>query len=141
MIAIDGILDQHVAPQVGSVDRVYLNLYVARLQQPGGIYIWLREARGLPIPSPAMLGKIDTTFVKEVERYARDHAVPLMPFPRGVRKEEYVRPYFEAANAEGRSGASSSAPPRRRHAPVGCEPSRASRRASPGSSSGRPRSS
>ncbi len=104
MIAIDGILDQHVALQVESVDRVYLNLYVPRLQQPGGIYSWLREARGLPIPSPAMLGKIGTTFVKEVERYARDHAVPLMPFPRGARKEEYVRPYFAAANAEGRSG-------------------------------------
>ena len=43
MIAIDGILDQHVALQAESVDRVCLNLYVPRLQQPGGIYTWLQS--------------------------------------------------------------------------------------------------
>jgi len=104
MIAIDAILDQHVSLQVESVDRVYLNLYVPRLQQSGGVYTWLRDARGLPIPSPAMLGKIGTSFVKDVERYARDHGVPLEPFPKGVRKEAYVRPHFEAAMTQGRTG-------------------------------------
>lgn len=104
MIAIDAILDQHVSLQVESVDRVYLNLYVPRLQQPGGIYAWLRDARGLPIPSPAMLGKIGTAFVKDVERYAREHGIPLEPFPKGVRKEVHVRPYFQAAMDQGRTG-------------------------------------
>jgi len=101
---IPALLNQHVTLQVESVDRVYLNGYVAKLQYPAGVYHWLREVRGLPIPSPAMLGKIGDGYVRDVERFASQNGLVIQKFPKGKRKEDYVRPYFAAAQAEGRDG-------------------------------------
>lgn len=104
MADIPALLAQHVTLQVESVDRVYLNGYVPKLQYGAGVSHWLREVRGLPIPSPAMLGKIGDGYVRAVERFARDRGVPLEKFPKGVRKEQHVLPHFESAKTEGRHG-------------------------------------
>lgn len=104
MLPLDALLREQVTLEVESVDRVYLNAYVPRLQSSGGLFTWLRDIRGLPIPSPAMLGKIGTAFVHDVRRFAQEHHVPLESFPHGVRKEEHVRPYVERATTEGRTG-------------------------------------
>jgi hypothetical protein len=101
---IPALLRDHVTLTVESVDRVYLNGYVPKLQHPAGVYHWLKEDRGLPIPSPAMLGKIGDAFVRAVERFAAEHGLVIQKFPKAVRKEEYVRPYFTAAASEGRTG-------------------------------------
>jgi len=104
MEGIPALLHDHVTLQVESVDRVYLNGYVPKLQYPGGGYYWLRQVRGFPIPSPAILGKIGDGYVRDVERYAKQNGTPLEKFPKGVRKEQHVRPLFERAMAEGRTG-------------------------------------
>jgi hypothetical protein len=104
MEALPKLLRDHVTLVVESVDRVYLNAFVPQLQHSGGIYRWLRDVRGQPIPSPALLGKIGDGFVKAMERFAKERGVPLEPFPRGVRKEEHVRPHFAGAEAEDRFG-------------------------------------
>ena len=104
MEGIPALLQEPVTLQVESVDRVYLNGYVPKLQYPGGVYHWLREVRGFPIPSPAILGKIGDGYVHDVERYAKHNGIPLEKFPKGVRKEQHVRPLFERAMAEGRTG-------------------------------------
>ena len=104
MECIPALLQNHVTLQVESVDRVYLNGYVPKLQYPGGVYCWLREVRGFPIPSPAILGKIGDGYVRDVEKYAKENKIPLEKFPKGVRKEEHVRPLFEKAMAEGHTG-------------------------------------
>ena len=72
-----------------------------RLRTSGTVYTWLRDVRGLPIPSAAVLGKIGTAFIHDVRRFAQEHHAPLEPFPKGVRKEEHVRPYVEQAIARG----------------------------------------
>jgi hypothetical protein len=36
---IPGLLRQHVTLQGESLDRVYLNGYVPKLQHPGGVYV------------------------------------------------------------------------------------------------------
>ncbi|MGC8489707.1 MAG: hypothetical protein ACP5QO_16015 [Clostridia bacterium] len=98
------ILEGHVTLEVTSVDRLYLNLYVPWLQQPGGVYQFMKAVRGLPLPSPAILGQIGTEYVRQVERFAHEQGVPLEPFPKDVRKEDYVRPLFQKAIAQGRTG-------------------------------------
>ena len=50
MECIPALLQNHVTLQVESVDRVYLNGYVPKLQYPGGVYCWLREVGPVPIP-------------------------------------------------------------------------------------------
>jgi hypothetical protein len=104
MLSLDALLRDCVMLEVESVDRVYLNAYVPRLQWPGGVFTWLRDVRGMPIPSPAVLGKIGTAFIHDVRRFAQTSNVPLEAFPKGVRKEDYIRPYITRAIAEERTG-------------------------------------
>jgi hypothetical protein len=52
------IIKDHVTLEVNCVDRLYLNGYVPRLQQDGGVIGFLCRARGQKIPSPAVLGQI-----------------------------------------------------------------------------------
>ena len=103
-INVADILEDHVTLEVASVDRLYLNLYVPWLQQPGGVYQFMKAVRGLPFPSSAILGQIGTDYVCRVERFARDQGIRLEPFPKDVRKEDFVRPLFQKAMAEGRTG-------------------------------------
>src|SRR6266704_314560 len=61
------LLDKHVVLQLESLDRLYLNGYVAHLQHGAGLVRFLSEHRGQPIASPALLGHITSKFVAQVK--------------------------------------------------------------------------
>ena len=69
-----------------------------------GLLIRFLLDRGFPIPSPALLGKIGAGYVRAIERFASSEAVPVVRFERRQSKEDVARPYFEAAEREGRFG-------------------------------------
>jgi hypothetical protein len=91
------ILAERVTFRLRSLDRLYLNLYLPRLQTPGQVATFLHDVRGYPLPSPALFGQMTRDFAQRVERYAAAHDVPLVRFPRGVRKEEIADDYFGRA--------------------------------------------
>jgi len=85
---IADLLQEHTTLRVDSLDRIYLNGYVAALQTPGGLCVFLREQRDCPIPSPAMLGRITREFVAGVEAFAAAEGIGFVPFKRKERKDE-----------------------------------------------------
>jgi hypothetical protein len=97
-------LDGHAALRVDCLDRVYLNAYVPNLQVGGQVVSFLTAHRGLPIPSPAMLGKIGNAFRAAVTAFADTHDIPVVKFARGDRKADVMRPYLAAAERAGRPG-------------------------------------
>ena len=56
MATIASLLAAHVTLRVRSVDRIFLHGYVPRLQTQGLLVRFLLD-QGVPIPSPALLGK------------------------------------------------------------------------------------
>jgi hypothetical protein len=100
---ITSLLRDCVTLQVRSVDRIYLQGYVPRLQSAGMVCRFLLD-RGNTIPSPALLGRIGRDYVQAIERYAATRAIPVVRFPKGARKEEVARPFLEAAARAGRFG-------------------------------------
>jgi hypothetical protein len=98
------LLRDHVTLECRSIDRVFLQAWVPKLQSVGQVCTFLRWHRGFKIPSSAAFGAIGEGFVKDIERYAKDHQIPLVRFKKGENKEEFVRPLFEAAAAEGGDG-------------------------------------
>jgi hypothetical protein len=100
---IASLLADHVTLRVRSVDRLFLQGYVPRLMTEGMVVRFLLD-RGNPIPSPALLGKIGRGYVTAIESFAAEAEIPVMRFVRGVSKEDTVRPYFERAEADGRTG-------------------------------------
>ncbi len=82
------LLDKHVVLQLESLDRLYLNGYVAHLQHGAGLVRFLSEHRGQPIASPALLGHITSKFVAQVKAFAQRHSIPLFTFERKESKDQ-----------------------------------------------------
>lgn len=91
---IETILRHHTALQVECVDRVYLNGYVPGLQRPNQLAYFLKEHRGKPLPSPALLGQMTDRFVAAIKAFAGRHRIPVVPFERGQRKDDVAKEHL-----------------------------------------------
>jgi hypothetical protein len=98
------LLRDHVTLTCRSIDRIFLQAYVPKLQTVGWVCQFLRWRRGYVIPSSAAFGKIGDAYVAEVHRLAKQHDVPVIHFAKGENKEQIARPRIEAAAAVGGDG-------------------------------------
>jgi len=97
------LLRDHVTLRCRSIDRIFLQAYVPKLQTVGLVCTFLRWQRKFKIPSSAAFGKIGEEYVKAVYRFAEAHQIPVVHFKKRQNKEEVARPYLEAAAQPGRS--------------------------------------
>src|SRR3972149_494816 len=96
------ILREHVTLEVESIDRMYLNVYIPKLQRETGASWFLRQERKYAMPSSAAMAPISRAFVAAIERYAKAHQIPMLTFEKGQRKDDVVAPYLRrAAGQEG----------------------------------------
>ena len=93
------ILKQHVTLELEGIDRMYLNVYVPRLQIVEGVLGFIRRHRGHPVPSTRMVEPITRRFVAAIEKFVHERALPLLSFEKGQRKEE-VAARFRAGFSE-----------------------------------------
>ncbi len=98
------LLRDHVTLACRSIDRIFLQAYVPRLQTVGWVCQFLRWQRGFGIPSSAAFGKIGEGYAREVHRFAEVNGIPVIHFAKGENKEEIARPLIAAAAAEGGTG-------------------------------------
>jgi len=85
------LLRDHTTLKVRSIDRIFLQAYVPKLQSVGQVCIFLRWHRNVHIPSSAAFGQIGERFVKEIERFSAQHGIPLIHFEKGENKEQRAR--------------------------------------------------
>ena len=85
------LLRDHVTLKVRSIDRIFLQAYVPKLQSVGQVCRFLRWQKGYPIPSSAAFGKIGEGYVKAVEAFAKRNGTPIVHFKKGENKEELSR--------------------------------------------------
>jgi hypothetical protein len=81
------VLAEHVTFQVECIDRMYLNVYVPKLQYAAGLIGYLQRQLGMRITSTAPLAKVTDRFTAAVHRFAVDHQVPWVDFAKGQRKD------------------------------------------------------
>ena len=88
------VLAEHVTLEVEGIDRMYLNVYLPRLQHA-------RRGRGvLPLPPRSALrllgadGADEQAFIAAVERFVREQDVPLITFAKGQRKDDIAKEYL-----------------------------------------------
>lgn len=91
------LLRNRVTLKCRSLDRIFLQAYVPKLQCVGQVCTFLRWQRGFRIPSSAAFGRIGKEYVKLVHAFAEEHGIPVIQFEKGQTKEEVARPYIEAA--------------------------------------------
>ena len=88
MANINKLLDGHVTLEVECIDRLYLNGYVGKLATSGGLYLFMSEHLGKPVPSPVVLGQITQRLVEELKSYAEQNEIPVIQFQHGERKDD-----------------------------------------------------
>jgi hypothetical protein len=88
--SVTDILTRHVRLSVEGIDRMYLNVYVPRLQSEKGIVGFFREHRGQPLPSAALMQPMSRSFVRALECFVAEREVPLVQFHKGQRKDEVM---------------------------------------------------
>src|SRR5207248_5617565 len=86
------LLRDHVTLTCRSVDRIFLQAYVPKLQTVGWVCQFLRWQRHYEIPSSAAFGKIGDGYVAEIHRWAKANGVPVIRFAKGENKEAIARP-------------------------------------------------
>ena len=107
---INDVLDGHVTLEVDCVDRLLVNAYVPNLQVAGQVARFLHDHLGNLLPSPALFEKIGNRFRRDVRRFAERRGIPVLRLKKpdrtrwDDRKLDHVRPYLDAAEADGRFG-------------------------------------
>jgi hypothetical protein len=97
------ILAGRVTLEIEGIDRLYLNVYVPRLQHVGGVVGFFRGHRGQPIASSALMAPISLAFVAAIERYVREQDVPLITFTKGQRKDDVAKEHLARFTAAGKT--------------------------------------
>ena len=86
------VLKSHVTLELEGIDRMYLNLYVPRLQHERGVSNFFRYHRGHQFASSALMAPMTRGFVTLIETFVEAHGVPLISFGKGERKDDVVKP-------------------------------------------------
>ncbi len=97
------VLARHVTFELECIDRVYCNLYVPKLQRDLGVVGFIREHLGMPVASTAVLAGRTQAFYEEIKDFAARHAVRVVEFRPGQRKDEVMREHLAAFLAAGRT--------------------------------------
>lgn len=84
------LLAGHVRLTVEAIDRMYLNVYVPRLQCAYGAVSFFRDHRGQPLASSALMSPMSRRFVAELDRFIARHQLPVVLFRKGQRKDDVM---------------------------------------------------
>jgi hypothetical protein len=88
------ILREHVTLDVESIDRMYLNVYVPRLQRALGAAAFFRYQRAARVPSSCLMAPMTQTFIASIEHSAQRQGIPVIRFRKGQRKDDVAKEYL-----------------------------------------------
>ena len=75
-------------------DRIVIRGYYERLQRPENIVYFFRDVCGIPAITPSVLASRTNDYRTWVKGYAAKRGIPILAAPKGVRKENFVLPYY-----------------------------------------------
>src|SRR3989440_576347 len=91
------LLRDHITLTCRSIDRIFLQAYVPKLQSVGQVCRFLHRQRGFPIPSSAAFGQIGEAYAAEIHRWAKANGIPVRYFAKKENKEKIAEPLLRAA--------------------------------------------
>lgn len=92
--SVADVLSEHVKFEIECIDRMYLNVYVPRLQYATGLVSYIRKHLGMPVASTAAPAPISEAFTTSVRAFARDHQIPWVDFAKGQRKDDVAHEFL-----------------------------------------------
>jgi len=81
--------------QYSCFDRMLLNAVVQPMQQPAIIVGFLDQYRQVPSITRAYFRGVSDDYHRFVARLAATHRIPIVEPPKGVRREDWVEPFYQ----------------------------------------------
>src|SRR6266536_3123037 len=88
------VLGEHVQCRYTCLDRIVLHGYLTGLQRPEQLVHFFHDVVGVDGIEPKVLLGRTAAYRAWVEQYTQGQGIPVLAAPKGVRKEELVRPYY-----------------------------------------------
>jgi hypothetical protein len=88
------VFGERVQFRYACLDRIVLHGYLTGLQRPGQLVHFFHDVVGVACIEPTVLLGRTTAYRDWVDRYTQGQGIPVLAAPKGVRKEELVRPYY-----------------------------------------------
>ena len=79
------VLSKHVVLVVESIDRMYLNVILGRLQILEGALRFIRQQRKAQVLSTNAVEPMTRAFLEGIEQFVRENQIPLITFEKGQR--------------------------------------------------------
>lgn len=96
------VIQKHVVFETESIDRMYLNVYQPGLQIEPGAAMFFRGHRKEAFATAHVMAKMTRAFVAKIQEYADENEIPIVPFEKGVRKEDVF--HKQLARFDGEEG-------------------------------------
>jgi hypothetical protein len=85
-------------------DRIVIHGYLSGLSRPEQVVYLFRDVVGVPVVDKTVLSKRTGEYRGWVGAFARNHKIPMEWAQKGVRKEDYVRPWLRRMERAGQYG-------------------------------------
>jgi hypothetical protein len=92
--SVADVLASHVDLEVECIDRMYLNLYIPKLQYESGVVGFFKGHRGATFASSALMDPMTRDFVCSIESFVADNDLDLVTFEKGERKDDVALAYL-----------------------------------------------
>lgn len=94
------VLSHHVTFQLECIDRMYLNVYVPKLQSAKGVANFFRYHLGHRFASSVLMDPISKRFIEGIKALPETEGVEIVPFVKGMRKDDVTAKYLKSFNGE-----------------------------------------
>jgi hypothetical protein len=94
------VIDKHVVFDTESIDRMYLNVYQPGLQIEPGAAMFFRRHRGEAFATAHVMARMTRAFLARIDRFAAENDIPIIPFEKGVRKDDVLQDRLTHFNGE-----------------------------------------
>jgi len=101
--SLNTILKEHVTLEVESIDRMYLNVYIPRLQTEAGVANFFKKHRGALFASSALMEPMSNAFRKAIDVFTQKDRVPFIAFARSSARTISLRSTWQIRWQTGRA--------------------------------------
>lgn len=88
------VLQNHTTLKVECPDRIYMNVYMPRLQTDLGVVGFFRKHRGAKFASSALMEPISRDFEAQIKKFIAKEQVPVIRFVKGQRKDDIAKEHL-----------------------------------------------
>ena len=82
------VLKEHVELEIECIDRMYLNVFVPRLQIVEGALRFIKQQRRSKVLSTSAVEPMTRGFIRAIEQFAESNEIPVVHFEKGQRKDD-----------------------------------------------------